>query len=199
MELLAWMLNSLASVGVLAIIILFQQEIRKFLIIIGTKYHLGQKFAVEKFMTKEGNDILSFYLPPIIKAVDNMAKKKIGALIIITKQADLVDVAKTGELLNATISTLLLESIFAKDSPLHDGAVIITENKIKAASCLLPIAYDTNIPKEMGLRHRAGLGISQNSDAKVIIVSEERGCITYAEQGNLHTNLSPEELQKLLQ
>lgn len=199
MELLSWMLNGVASVGVLAVIVLFQPEIRKFLVLLGSKYQFNSKFSFDKFVSKEGDDILSFYLNPIIQASCNMAKKNIGAIIIITKQANLVDITQTGELLNAVISTPLLESIFSKDSPLHDGAVVIADNKIKAASCLLPISYNTDLPKEMGLRHRAGLGISQHSDARVIIVSEERGEVSFAVNGKLHRDLDSNSLKTLLQ
>ena len=128
----------------------------------------------------------------------NMAKEKVGALIVIQEDIQLGLYEQTGEIINADISTRLIENIFFTNSPLHDGAMIIVGNKIRAAGCILPISQNPNIPKHLGLRHRAGLGISQETDAKVIIVSEERGRIAFAHQGKLNMNISPEDLQEFL-
>src|SRR5690554_5311410 len=117
------------------------------------------------------------------------------------RSSDLIQMGlyeQTGEIVNADISSRLIENIFFKNSPLHDGAMIVVGQKIKAAGCILPISQNPNIPKHLGLRHRAGLGISQETDAKVIIVSEERGKISFASQGRLKMNISPEDLQRLL-
>ena len=128
----------------------------------------------------------------------NMAKEKVGALIVIQGDIQLGLYEQTGEIINADISTRLIENIFFKNSPLHDGAMIIVGKQIRAAGCILPVSQNPNIPKHLGLRHRAGLGISQETDAMVIIVSEERGKIAFAHQGKLNMNISPEDLQELL-
>jgi uncharacterized protein (TIGR00159 family) len=128
----------------------------------------------------------------------NMSKAKVGALIVIQGDLQLSLYEQTGEIINADISSRLIENIFFKNSPLHDGAMIVIGKKIKAAGCILPISQNPNIPKNMGLRHRAGLGITQETDAKVIVVSEETGKITFAQEGRLKINVSPEELQQLI-
>ncbi len=129
----------------------------------------------------------------------NMSRANTGALIAIQGDIHLGLYEQTGEIVNADISSRLVENIFFKNSPLHDGAMIVVGTKIKAAGCILPISQNPNIPTHLGLRHRAGLGISQETDAKVIIVSEERGGkISFASQGRLKMNISPEDLQRLL-
>jgi DNA integrity scanning protein DisA with diadenylate cyclase activity len=128
----------------------------------------------------------------------NMAKKRTGALIVIQREMDLSTYVQTGEMFNADVNTRLIENIFFKNSPLHDGAMIIADNKIKAAGCILPVAHNVVIPKEMGLRHRSGLGMSIETDAQVIIVSEERGAITVAQNGKLRIDISAEDLQQIL-
>jgi DNA integrity scanning protein DisA with diadenylate cyclase activity len=127
-----------------------------------------------------------------------MSKARIGALIVVQGDLQLSLYEQTGEIINADISSRLIENIFFKNSPLHDGAMIVVGKKIKAAGCILPISQNPNIPKHMGLRHRAGLGITQETDAKVIVVSEETGKITFAEEGRLKINVNPEELQQLI-
>ncbi len=128
----------------------------------------------------------------------NMAKTYTGALIVIEGEMSLGHYVQTGELMNADVSTRLIENIFFKNSPLHDGAMIISNEKIKAAGCILPVSQNPNIPKQFGLRHRAGLGVSQETDAQVIIVSEERGRISYMSGGHIHPNITAEKLQELL-
>ena len=127
-----------------------------------------------------------------------MAKRKEGALIVIERGTKLGEYIKTGEIINADINQLLIENIFFKNSPLHDGAMIITQKRITAAGCLLPVSHSMDIPKSLGLRHRAALGISQETDALAIVVSEETGGITVARRGSLHRWLSAEQLEKLL-
>ena len=128
----------------------------------------------------------------------NLSKTNTGALIAVQGDIQMGLYEQTGEIVNADISSRLIENIFFKNSPLHDGAMIIVGKKIKAAGCILPISQNPNIPNHLGLRHRAGLGISQETDAKVIIVSEERGRISFASQGRLKLNITPEDLQRLL-
>lgn len=197
MRLMGAILDKFISVGFIVLIILFQDEIRRFLLALGS--HRGWKF-LSKLFTKREEDLAKEgqYVAPVVLACMNMAKKKTGALIVIQQEMDLAIYEHTGEMFNADVNARLIENIFFKNSPLHDGAMIIADNKIKAAGCILPVAHNANISKDMGLRHRSGLGMSQETDAKVIIVSEERGKISVAHRGRLRVNVSAEELQQLL-
>lgn len=197
MRLMGAILDKFISVGFLVLIILFQDEIRRFLLALGS--HRGWKFLGKIFSKKEATaQSENQYIAPVVLACMNMAKKKTGALIVIQQEMDLSIYEHTGEMFNADVNARLIENVFFKNSPLHDGAMIIAENKIKAAGCILPVAHNANISKDLGLRHRSGLGMSQETDAKVIIVSEERGRISIAHRGKLHVNVSAEELQQLL-
>lgn len=198
MELLGSILDAVVSVGVIAIIVLFQEEIRKFFLLLGSRYKFDKWFSWEKVMATNKTGMMNIYINPIVKACENMSASKTGALIIITNQSELVDITKTGVLLNANISAALLQNIFFKNSPLHDGAVIINRNKIKAASCILPISHNTDISKDLGLRHRAGLGVAQSTDAQVIIISEETGSISFAQNGKLTHRITTEQLREFL-
>ena len=135
---------------------------------------------------------------PIVMACMSMGKQKVGALIVIEREVQLKAVIESGDIIDATISQSLIENIFFKNSPLHDGAMVISRKRIKAAGCILPVAHDVDIPKALGLRHRAGLGISQKSDCLTIIVSEETGGISIAQNGNFSLRLSAEELESRL-
>lgn len=200
MKLIGAILDAIISVGTIAVIILFQEEIRSMFLVIGSKYNTRKWFNLDNFMKKnKKSGMMNIYINPIVEACSNMAKSHTGALIIITKSSDLIDIVKTGELVNSVISTRLIENIFFHNAPMHDGAMIITDNKIKAAQCILPISHNTDLPKNLGLRHRAGLGISQKSDAMVIIISEERGEISFAHNGQLNRNVSAERLKELLE
>ena len=128
----------------------------------------------------------------------SMGKAKVGALIVIERSVPLDDIVATGEKIDAAISQRLIENIFFKNSPLHDGAMVISQKRIKAAGCILPVSHNTDIPKSLGLRHRAAMGISQESDALAIVVSEETGRISVALNGKFHLRLSAEELEILL-
>lgn len=199
MKLISSILDAIVSVGAIAVIVLFQEELRRFLLMLGSRYKTTRWFKMENFMAKnKKSGMLNIYINPVVEACENLGSTKTGALIIITKTSELLDIVKTGELINSMISSRLLENIFFKNSPMHDGAVIITGNKIKAAQCILPISHNTDLPKDLGLRHRAGLGISQKSDALVIIVSEERGEISFAQDGHLNKNITPNQLKELL-
>lgn len=135
---------------------------------------------------------------PIVMACMNMSKRKVGALIVIERNMPLDDVVATGERIDANISQQLIENIFFKNSPLHDGAMIVSNKRIEAAGCILPVSHSLDIPKEMGLRHRAALGISQESDCVAIVVSEETGGITVAFKSELQIRLSGEKLESIL-
>ena len=199
MKLIGSILDAIVSVGAIAVIILFQEEIRRLFLVLGTRYNTRRWFNLDSVMAKnEKSGMMNIYINPIVDACENLASTKTGALIIITKSSELIDIVKTGELVNSVISPVLIENIFFKDAPMHDGALIITNNKIKAAQCILPISHNTDLPKNLGLRHRAGLGIAQKSDAMVIIVSEERGEISFAQDGKLTRNITPNQLKDLL-
>ena len=135
---------------------------------------------------------------PIVMASMNMSKSKVGALIVIERSVPLDDIVQTGDLIDAAINQRLIENVFFKNSPLHDGAMVISKKRIKAAGCILPVSHDLDIPKELGLRHRAAMGISQESDAVAVVVSEETGGISVAVKGNFRLRLSAEELESIL-
>ena len=197
MRLMGAILDKMINVGVLVLIILFQDDILRFLIAFGS--HKGWKFLTKLFgKHNEGNESEQSFVAPVVLACMNMAKKKTGALICIEQEMDLSTFEHTGEMFNADVNARLIENIFFKNSPLHDGAMIIAKNRIRAAGCILPVAQTNNLPKEMGLRHRSGLGMSLETDAIVIIVSEERGKISVAHNGNIQVNVTGEELQQIL-
>jgi diadenylate cyclase len=196
MKLLGTILDKLVNMGGLALIILFQEEIRRFFSSIGTHRKAN---ALIKFVTgskKTGasrEDIM-----PIVMACMGMSKQKVGALIVIERNVGLSEIVRSGDIINANINQRLIENIFFKNSPLHDGAMIISHKRIQAAGCILPVSHDSDIPKSLGLRHRAALGISQKSDALAIIVSEETGGISIARNGQFHLRLTAEELERIL-
>ncbi|MGN0049501.1 MAG: diadenylate cyclase CdaA [Bacteroides sp.] len=196
MKLLGSIFDKLVSVGVLALIVLFQEEIRRFLLTLGSHRHAS---ALARFLTGAKREKLEHEdIMPIVMACISMGKQKVGALIVMERDMTLDDVARTGEIINADISQRLIENIFFKNSPLHDGAMLISRKRIKAAGCILPVSHNLDIPKELGLRHRAGMGISQVSDAQAIIVSEETGSISMAYKGQFYLRLTAEELESLL-
>jgi uncharacterized protein (TIGR00159 family) len=195
MELLQAILGQLVSVGVIALIILFQPEIRNFLQAIGRRQG-AFKFINNIFNNRNDNESS---LQPIITACSEMSATKTGALMVILRQTKLGEVITTGTPVDAQISSQLLGNLFFPKSPLHDGAVIIDGNRVVAAACYLPLTDDRSLSKELGTRHRAGIGISETADCVVVIVSEETGKISLALNGNLTRNLSPESLKKWLE
>lgn len=196
MKLLGSIFDKLVSVGVIALIVIFQKEIRHFLFTLGS--HNNASGLVRFFTRGKKNAIEHDDMVPIVMACMNMAKQKVGALIVIERYVALNDVMQTGDTIDARINQRLIENIFFKNSPLHDGAMVISKGRIKAAGCILPVSHNLDIPKELGLRHRAALGISQVSDAQAIIVSEETGSISVAHEGKFHLHLTPEELESIL-
>ncbi len=197
MRLLGSILDKLVSVGVLAIIVLFQEEIRKFLYSLGAHQRFGA--FMKLFGNKHASDAPDMsIIMPIVMACMNMARQKVGALIVIERGVSLDDIVATGDTIDSNINQRLIENIFFKNSPLHDGAMVIRKRRICAAGCILPVAHDQNIPKELGLRHRAALGISQDSDAIAIVCSEESGRISVAIKGEFRLRLSAEKLEAIL-
>lgn len=197
MRLLGSIMDKLVSVGVIGIIVLFQEEIRHFL------YNLGARRQVQSvlrifFSSKDEEKADKEAIMPIVMACMNLSKGKVGALIVIERTTPLTDIIETGDVIDANINQRLIENIFFKNSPLHDGAMIISHRRIRAAGCILPVSHDMDIPKELGLRHRAAMGISQSSDAIAIVVSEETGRIAVAMRGTFRLRLSAEELESIL-
>ena len=199
MKLLGGLMDKLVSVGVIGLIVLFQEDIRKFL------YNLGahQRMQTLRRLMSSGDrsrdrESLKQSIMPIVLSCMSMSKKKVGALIVIQRATPLDDIVATGEVINADINQRLIENIFFKNSPLHDGAMVIANQRIKAAGCILPVSHDLNIPKELGLRHRAALGITHESDSIAIVVSEETGAISVAIRSDFQLRLSAEKLESIL-
>ena len=199
MRLLGSIMDKLVSVGVIGLIILFQEDIRKFLYNIGAHQRMRvllKFFQQEKEENNNGSN--REMIVPIVLACMNMSKRKVGALIVIERSIPLDDVSDTGDRIDANINQRLIENIFFKNSPLHDGAMIISKHRIKSAGCILPVSHSLDMPKELGLRHRAAMGMSQDSDAGVIVVSEETGGSTVAIKGQFQLRLSAEKLESVL-
>jgi len=197
--LLSTILGSVLSVGVIALIIVFQQEIRRFLIFIGSRYVDGNRISFEKILNLRFETKPKVKIRSIMKAVLQFSLEKTGALIVIRNNSNLDMYSETGDVLNAETSSRLFVSIFNKTSPLHDGAVVVENDKIKAARVILPVTDKMDLPPEYGLRHRAGLGISEVTDSLVIIVSEETGQISMAENGILQKNIPSRLLRQKLE
>jgi uncharacterized protein (TIGR00159 family) len=195
MRLIGGILDKVISVGFIVLVILFQDEIRRFLVALGS--NKGWRFLYGLFRDRRETSKEKF-IAPVVLACMNMARKKIGALIVIQQEIDLSPYIQTGEMFRAEVNARLIENLFFKNSPLHDGALIIADNEIKAAGCILPVAHNVAIPKELGLRHRSGLGMSIETDALVIIVSEERGSISLAQNGKFRLDVTAEDLQQIL-
>jgi TIGR00159 family protein len=198
MELLSSILGQFMGVGVLAAIIIFAPEIRKFLLLIGRSSLLSSDNMWRDilFFWKKKDDT-SFNINPIIEASKTLAGSNTGALMVISKSTELKFYAESGDILDAELSKRLLISIFNKYSPLHDGAVIIHNGKIKAARCILPVT-EREVPAQFGLRHRAGIGMSETTDSLVLIVSEETGQISMAKNGKILHNMSFQEVRETL-
>lgn len=200
MQLLTGILGKFVDVGIIAIIIVFQQEVRRFLLLVGKNASLQKNKAWWKYFFGKVEAEKNNYarIKPIVDACKSMKQTRTGALIVFAKYYDEQFYQNSCEVVDSKISKRLLESIFQKNSPLHDGAVVIAENKIKSASCILPVTEKADLPAQFGLRHRAGIGVTEANDATAIIVSEETGEISYAKQGRIKMNISFAELEKLL-
>jgi uncharacterized protein (TIGR00159 family) len=197
MELLSLIIGQVIGVGVIALIIVFQPEIRRFLLLLG--FRSKSKFSLSRFFIRSQKSIeTTDVIDEIIRAARTMADSKIGALIVFARNSPLNDYAETGDIIDANVNSRLIESIFFKNNPLHDGAVIIRSGRIFAARCVLPSTDKIDIPANYGMRHRAAIGISEKTDAIVVVVSEETGSISYSENGELKYNISSAELRNLL-
>ena len=193
-------LNQVISVGALALVVLFQNEIRKFLLKLGSRQNWKLYKSIAKIIRggslKENKQL--FPVMKLVLACRNMSRTKTGALIVVGRDNSLSEYIESGEQIRADINTRLVENIFFKNSPLHDGAMIIVDEKIVAAGAILPVSKNPNLPRHLGLRHRAAMGISEKSDAIVIIVSEETGTISMAVDGAYRLNLTAEDLERNL-
>jgi diadenylate cyclase len=199
MELIGALMGQVIGVGVIALIIVFQQEVRRFLLVIGNRYMNRRRFSFSKiFSTVEEETGSPKEAEEIVRATESMASKKTGALIVLGRKSSLDIYSEGGERIDAIISAELLETIFFKNSPLHDGAVLIEDGKIFAARCPLPITDSVSLPPRFGMRHRAAIGISEHTDSLVVVVSEESGKISVAEGGEVKENITPNELRQIL-
>ncbi|WP_299006539.1 diadenylate cyclase CdaA [uncultured Tenacibaculum sp.] len=199
MEMLSGILGYLLSGGVIALIIVFQQEIRKFLLMIGTtNFSTKRGFLNQlKFLKSEIHSEID--IDTILKACANLSKTQTGALLVIEKTNNLDFLVNTGDKMNALVNEAIIESIFYKNSPLHDGATIIRDNYIVATRVILPVSDSTKIPARFGLRHRAAIGVTEKTDAICLLVSEETGEISYIKDGEFVLYKSLEELHKKLE
>jgi uncharacterized protein (TIGR00159 family) len=199
MELITALLGQVMGVGVIALIIVFQQELRRFLLVIGNRYIFRKRSSAGRYLFAGKEDQGSpRESEEIVKACESMALKNTGALIVIGRKSSLHIFAEAGEMIKAEISAELLETIFFKNTPLHDGAVLIEGDIILAARCPLPITDQVSLPPNYGMRHRAAIGMSEHSDALVVVVSEESGYITVVDTGEIRENITPNELRNIL-
>jgi len=200
MELLGSFMGQFIGVGVLALIVVFQQEIRRFLLLIGSNNQVNKFFGMEKlFSSDKYRSASTHQIKMIVKACETMSRTQTGALLVFARKSELREYVRTGEKINARISDALLETIFFKNTPLHDGAVIVIGNKIVAARCIMPITENTHIDPKFGLRHRAAVGITEATDAIAIVISEESGKMSIVENGTIEYNVSTIDLSKMLE
>lgn len=193
MRLTGTILDKFMSIGLIVLVILFQDQIKRFLIDIGSERRF--RFFKRFFKHKDNDEKEHAQVMAVVYACMSMSKSKTGALIVFQRQMPLAEYEKTGDMIDANINMRLIENIFFKNSPLHDGALIVSGGRLAAAGCILPVSHDMNIPKNLGLRHRAALGMSQVTDAICVIVSEETGGISIAREGSLHVKVTAIDLE----
>jgi len=199
MELLGSILGQLFGVGVIAIIIVFQQEVRRFLLMLGSRYRANRRFSLKNLFSNQFNIASETSMHAIIDACRQMSENRTGALIVVARESELREYIETGENIDAAITSELIRNIFFKNSPLHDGAMIISLNRIKAVRCILPLSQKLEINPVLGLRHRAAIGISEQTDAFVIIVSEETGRISTSCNGELIVDILADDIFRILE
>lgn len=199
MRLTGTILDKFMSIGLIVLVILFQDQLKRFLIDIGSRGHLKHlKRLFSHGRQDEDHTVYHALVMSVVYACMSMSKSKTGALICFQRKMPLDDYEKTGDIIDAEINTRLIENIFFKNSPLHDGAMIIARRRIQSVGCILPVSHDMNLPKHLGLRHRAALGMSQASDALCVVVSEETGNILVAREGVLASKITSTDLEKYL-
>ena len=198
MELLSKILGGFLGVGMFALIVVFQQEIRKFLLMLGSTNFTARKKVFKKLNLFSSEKESSTALEPIVKACQNMSKTNTGALIVIQRNNSLEFIKNSGDAMNMEVNQPIIESVFYKNSPLHDGAMIIEDNTITATRVILPVSNDRRIPQRFGLRHRAAVGITEKTDAICLVVSEENGQISYLKEGDFVLFEHAEDLKQQL-
>ncbi len=199
MTMLSKLLEQFFSIGVLIIVIIFQPEIRKFLLMIGDTTLKGRLRFLDRFINEKDESDTAFKesCEIIVDAISKMSNTKTGALIVLTN-TETDQLVKTGTELNAALNSTLLQNLFFKNAPLHDGAVIVKDNTILAASTILPVSENTHLSTDLGLRHRAALGITENTTMISLVVSEENGELSYAKNGKLFRNVTQEEIKHII-
>ncbi|MEK9609405.1 MAG: diadenylate cyclase CdaA [Flavobacteriaceae bacterium] len=199
LDVLSNILGKFISVGFFALIVVFQQEIRKFLLMIGSTNFASRRNVIRYFrFINQGQDLLKIDLTALLGACDKMAADKTGAIIVMERENNLDFIKNTGDEANIEISAQILETIFFKNSPLHDGAIIVKDNNITATRVVLPVSESSSIPARFGLRHRAAVGISEKTDALVLVISEQTGKISYVKDGGFCKFKNTEDLRRLL-
>ena len=186
---LHWILSGVMTVGLIAVVVIFQPELRR-----GLEYLGRSKFS--NVLSEVDKEEAKYMVGQLVEAIDSMSVSRTGALIVIEREISLSDIVETGTVIDAVISAQMVGNIFYEGAPLHDGALIIRGNRLYAAGCVLPLTQNKNLNKELGTRHRAGIGITENSDALVIIVSEETGIISVAQNGKLTRFLDVKKIEK---
>lgn len=202
MNILATILDAFLGAGFVLLVIVFQPEIRRFLFYLGRNSGIGKDHFWRRLINRnEGmsESETQYFVAEISKAINNLANTRTGCLIVFTDEGEKQFFASTGVAINGEISSKLIESIFDKNTPLHDGALVIADRKISAAGCVLPVSESPDLPKRVGMRHRAAVGVTENIDAHVLIVSEETGKISYAKQGRLRMNIAQKTLIEVLE
>lgn len=200
LELFSSIMGKFIEVGIIVLVVVFQQELRRFFLFLGTANLLGRdklRRALQTWNRDENENLLD--ISALVKACRNMSESRTGAILVVTRRNDLKFYANTGDPVEARLTVRMLESVFYKNSPLHDGAVIITNNIIRAARCVLPVTESSQFPANLGMRHRAAVGITEDTDAVAIVVSEQTGEISLARDGELLPRLTPEKLKELLE
>ncbi len=198
MQLLSKILGGFLGVGMFALIVVFQQEIRKFLLMLGSTNFAARRKVLQKLKLFSSEKTSSTNVDSVISACQNMSRTNTGALIVIMRNNSLDFVKDSGDTMNIELNQPIIESVFYKNSPLHDGAMIIEENTITATRVILPVSNDRRIPQRFGLRHRAAVGITEKTDALCIVVSEENGQISYLKEGDFVLYEEIEDLKKHL-
>lgn len=198
MELTSTILGQIMSVGLVALVVVFQQEIRSFLLYVGSRYTRRGGSFVRRWLSASRRVLPQHQSEELVTACMNMGAERCGALVAIARRSDLEMYANTGVKIDALVNSRLLENIFFKNSPLHDGALIVSRDRIHAVQCILPITDNPAVPKRLGLRHRAAIGLSERTDALVIVVSEETGAVSVAENGEIREGLDSASLHEIL-
>lgn len=202
LKLLDSILSKFINVGVIAVMVVFQQEIRKFLLHIGSNEFIKNKNwkgIFNSYRLEDEDALNSLDVDAIINACFNMSDTKTGALMIVSRKSDLKFYINTGEIIDSALTDRMLENIFYKNSPLHDGAVIIKNNRIVAARCVLPVTEKENFPSNFGMRHRAAVGITETTDSIAVTVSEQTGSVSLTVNGEINSNLNRDKLRYLLE